>query len=397
MKPRARSHTAVRNTVLSAFSWIALMLTIVVSAAGADRAPRKKLLEYGWDVPDPFYIQKNIGEMEKRPFDGLLFRMKDFNLAFDTRRWTAEQLKPQTDALTATHWKKFTDNFLMLYSANNARMDWFDDAQWAVIEQNLRLAARAAKAGRCVGICFDPEPYGPNPWSYAENSKNRPYSEVVAQVRKRGAQFVRALQSELPRMKLLTFYNFSMFRGFVNETDPARLEQLFTRSDWPGGWGLYAPFLNGWLDALNSRSRMIDGDENSYYFMTPEAYVQDARLMHVGVLPLVAPENRKTYRARAQAGFALYMDQVLALRDPKDAVLAYRMKPEDRLRWLEHNTYMALTTTDEYVWCYSEKMNWWEGKFPTGADEAIRSAREKAAKHLPLGFELKPIIDRAKQ
>ncbi len=45
----------------------------------------------------------------------------------------------------------------------------------------------------------------------------------------------------------------------------------------------------------------------------------------------------------------------------------------------EHNVYFALMTSDEYVWCYSERMNWWQDKVPDGAEAAIRAARELIA------------------
>jgi len=52
------------------------------------------------------------------------------------------------------------------------------------------------------------------------------------------------------------------------------------------------------------------------------------------------------------------VDQNFALRQPNtEKYLSYRMTPEERAQWFEHNTYWALYTTDEYVWCYSERMN----------------------------------------
>ena len=83
----------------------------------------KKIVEYGWDVPYPDFVQENIREMEKRPFDGIIFRTKEFNHAFDTRPWKQEDLQPQLDSLAAIKWEKFTDNFLTLYAASKWNMD----------------------------------------------------------------------------------------------------------------------------------------------------------------------------------------------------------------------------------------------------------------------------------
>ena len=49
---------------------------LVASLAAAQDRPAKKLLEYGWDVPYPDYLRAHIKDMEKKPFDGLLFRLK---------------------------------------------------------------------------------------------------------------------------------------------------------------------------------------------------------------------------------------------------------------------------------------------------------------------------------
>ena len=105
-------------------------------------------------------------------------------------------------------------------------------------------------------------------------------------------------------------------------------------------------------------------------------------------LTLVPPELRTKHAVNFQAGMALYMDQVLALRQPAEKYLSTYLTPQERLRWFEHNVYYALTTSDEYVWCYSERMNWWQNKVPDGAEAAIRSARKKIADGQPLGFDI---------
>ena len=69
----------------------------------------------------------------------------------------------------------------------------------------------------------------------------------------------------------------------------------------------------------------------------------------------------------------------MRLRQPAEKYLSTYLTPQERLRWFEHNVYYALTTSDEYVWCYSERMNWWQNQIPDGAEAAIRSARKKIA------------------
>ena len=205
-------NTRTRLTLMACSATLLLVPPGALRAqTSASERPVKKLIEYGWDVPYPDQVRKDIRDMEKKPFDGIIFRLREWNHAFDPRPWDEAKLKPQLDDLAAIEWKTFTDNFLCLYAANNWAMDWFNDEQWEGIAANLRLSARAAKIGRCVGLVFDPEPYGDNPWAYAEKDKDRSFAEVEAHVRKRGGQFMTALQTEMPEVRLLTFFHQSLF------------------------------------------------------------------------------------------------------------------------------------------------------------------------------------------
>lgn len=358
---------------------IAGMLGLLLAPSVALRAespaperPAKKLIEYGWDVPYPDQVRKEIREMERRPFDGIIFRLREWNHAFDPRPWDEAKLKSQLDALAAIEWKTFTDNFLCLYAANNWKMDWFNDEQWDRITANLRLTARAAKIGRCVGLVFDPEPYGDNPWAYAAKNHDRSFAEVEAQVRKRGVQFMAALQTELPSVRLLTFFHQSLFAGLLDLPD---LEQRQSRlAKHP--WGLLSAFWNGVLEAAAPGARIIDGYEPAYYFTSGEQFFRAYHLIRQRSLSLVPPALRSKHAATVQAGMALYMDQVLGLRQPPEKYLSHYLTPAERLRLFEHNLYFALAVSDEYVWCYSERMNWWKNQVPDGAEAAVRAARD---------------------
>jgi hypothetical protein len=144
------------------------LISYCLSTGGLLAQPRlkKKIIEYGWDVPYPDFVRDNIRAMEKRPFEGIIFRTKGFDHVFDVRPWSKADLQPQLDTLGQIQWQKFTDNLLTLYAANRWKMDWFSDDQWKVIVENLKLFSLAVKSGNCVGVCFDPEPYGENPWAY---------------------------------------------------------------------------------------------------------------------------------------------------------------------------------------------------------------------------------------
>jgi hypothetical protein len=367
---------------------LASLFALHAADTSAPQRPAKKLIEYGWDVPYPDQVRRDIRNMEKKPFDGVIFRLREWNHAFDPRPWDEAKLKPQLDDLAAIEWKTFTDNFLCLYAANNRKMDWFNDEQWTRIAANLRLSAKAARIGRCAGLVFDPEPYGDNPWAWPGMNKDRSFAEVEAQVRRRGAQFMAAIQSEMPVARLLTFFHQSLFAALLDMPDIEKRQAQLSKQHW----GLLSAFWNGALEAAAPGVRIIDGYEMAYYLTAREPFFRAYHLMKHRSLALVPPELRAKHAVQFQAGMSLYMDQVLALRQPPEKYVSTYLTPQERQRWFEHNVYYALTTSDEYVWCYSERMNWWQDKVPDGAEAAIRFARKKVADGQPLGFDITDMI-----
>ena len=87
-----------KHSLLTFSLLITLSLPFPVNLFAQERL-RKKVVEYGWDVPYPDFVQQNIREMEKRPFDGIIFRTKEYNHAFDIRLWKQADLQPQLDIL----------------------------------------------------------------------------------------------------------------------------------------------------------------------------------------------------------------------------------------------------------------------------------------------------------
>ena len=195
---------------LSAILLLVMLSLLLPECLFAQPRPRKKMIEYGWDVPYPSFVRDNIREMEKRPFEGIIFRTDGFDHAFDVRPWNQADLQPQLETLAQIQWQKFTDNFLTLYAANKGKMDWFNDDQWKVITENMKLFSLAVHSGKCVGVCFDPEPYGDDPWVYPGQYKDRSFDEVNAQVRRRGRQFITALQEHMPQLKVLSFFELGL-------------------------------------------------------------------------------------------------------------------------------------------------------------------------------------------
>ena len=367
---------------------LALLLTAAVALSAP---PQKKLLEYGWDVPYPDAVRDGIKQMEEMPFDGLVFRIREYNHLFDTRPWKQADLQPQIDILQAIDWHKFTDNFLIVYAANQQGMSWFDDAQWNTIVANTALTMQTVTAARCVGVCFDAEPYGANPWAWTGEDQEHTFAQAQAAARKRGAQVMAAMQAAKPDIKILTFFAFVYQASLGRIPDEAERNARLAAHHY----ALYPAFLNGMLDVMGPEARLIDGNESSYYYTDANGYYRGYHAMKEEARAIVEPANRQKFTAQVEAGMALYVDQVMALR--KVPVIANWLTPEERLKFWEHNAYWSLFTTDEYVWLYSERMNWWQGPVPEGLQQGVESARAKLAAGKPLGFDIAPLIEHAKQ
>jgi hypothetical protein len=363
--------------------------------AKSDEAPLplgKKLIEYGWDVPTTEQVRKQINKMEKRPFDGVIFRLEGGGNVLVPEPWTEERFEKDYKNAERIKWDRFTDNFVIMWAASD--QDWFSDAQWETILNNVRLVAKAARLARCVGICFDAEPYGENPWDYAKTAHHdaKSFEEYTAMVRQRGAQFIKAVESELPDPQILTFFQLSYFANLCKPMDPGFRQSKLSKEHY----ALLPAFLEGLLTGSQPGTRIIDGNEGAYYYKDQWQYFEKYHQITQRGLYLIPEELRGLYREKVQVGQALYVDQYFGLREQK--VLGHYLAPEQRPLWFEHNVYWALYTSDKYVWCYSERMNWWEDEnVPEGCEAAICSARRKIANGEGLGFDVAPILETAEK
>ncbi len=367
-----------------------LMLSCVASA---QVVPGKALIEYGWDVPHPSFVAENIREMEKQPFEGLIMRLPaGMGRVLANKKHDENAVAGEFEALANIKWEKFTDNFICMYAAST--MDWFSDEDWECVLHNVGLCAKAAKVGRCKGVCFDAEPYGDNPWHYPSqaHADTKTFDEYQAIARKRGAQFIDKIEEYLDDPVIHTFFLMSYFRGFVDEPDPKVRAKQYEGMHY----GLLPAFMDGMLDAIDPGTTMNDGNESSYYYQNAEQYRESANIMRNEGWKLMSPGNQAKYKEHVKAAQALYVDHLFDMRTRKN--ISAHMTADERAKWFEHNVYYALATSDRYVWLYSEKMNWWLNRtIPPGLPEAIVSAKSKLAKGLPLGYEMSTVIKRATQ
>jgi hypothetical protein len=410
MNERSTTRSSIAKSLLLACFTCAVTLAKVqpVSAQIEDKPnlPAKKIIEFGWDQvygAKPEYIRDNIRKIEERPFDGIVFCISDPDdnediggRVFNTKKWDEEKLKPKLKVLEDIKWDKFTDNFLSMFAASS--MDWFSDKDWDIVTRHAKFMALAAKTAKCKGLMFDPESYGKSPWRYhAQAHKDtKSFDEYSQMARKRGKQFMQALISEMPEMKLLMFYQYSLFVTYVSsDVDPQKRKHVQSENEY----GLLAPFLDGMLEASTSTVQFIDGNEFSYYYRSPLEFYRSHHTVRQEAKIYVAPELRTKFESQVKAGQALYLDWIFNFNpEVHKTNVAIIMSPAERLRWFEHNVYYALKTSDEYVWMYSEHMNWWDNQLKRGTDQtpelkqqilqALLSAKGKVERGEPLGFEL---------
>ena len=257
-----------------------------------------RVIEFGWDIPDPASLRANIASMERVPFDGVVF---DVKLGAKSFAWTTDRLPDDALAaaladLKATRFARFNHNFLRVNAAGIV---------------NAGLAARLVRDAGLRGIFFDTEPYELPTWSTGTDDD----------ARARGREFGRAFR-EAPEAVILLSFAYS--HGQKN----------FDR---------LPAFLDGMIESLPSTVEVVDGYENSYGFKTREAFARGRAAI------------RSASPARVKTGFGLWMDFESGRHSwPARAHFA---APEFSTALRE-----ARAASDGWVWVYTERLNWWTGE-----------------------------------
>jgi len=379
---------------LTTWHRVLLLLLVVVSAVGEarDMRRRKKLIATGWDQADSERLLRNLEQMEKRPFDGVVIavigridekRRCHLRRAFVNHKWQRQWFQPCIDNLKACKFKRFTDNFVTV-GANPGNVDWFDDEGWGNIVEHWRIAAWVAKQSGFKGILFDPEPYT-KPYAqfrYAAQPERDKHSfdDYYSKARERGRQVMQAVVQEYPDITLFCYFMNIAASAATGHADPRRVLSTL-------GYGLYPAFIDGWLDVVPPTVTLVDGCEWAYRYNSVEQYLEAAILIKGTCQELVSPQNRAKYRAQVQVSFGVYLDAYWNPKDSKWGRWYIDGLGGPRVSRLRANVRTALRVADEYVWIYGEKFRWWptpnkrvnEQAWPQalpGCQRALRFARD---------------------
>jgi len=352
------------------------VILLCAMVAGARGGRQKHLIEMGWDEPDPAFMRQHVAELEATPFDGVVYNITYAKQGGGTGRFTWEvwgrhafteaDLAPALADLEATPFRRFQYNFLR-FNVTPADLDWFDD--FGAVVSNARLAASVARRGGSKGIAFDSEHYMGDLFDYPKqrDAATRSWEAYAAQARRRGREVMEAFQAGYPDLTVFLLCGYSLpYAQTADDHKPLR----------DCTYGLYAPFLDGMVDAARGGTRLVDGYELSYGERDTARFAAHYRRMKHDALAVVADPAK--YRRVFSFGFGIRIDQ----RNPKwlgwypDSLKGNYFAPEAFGRVVRK----ALETADDYVWIYGEAPRWWtpEGRpkdLPEVYDRALRAAR----------------------
>ena len=351
-----------------AFAAVGAALFAATTRSHAQTAkPTRKLIEFGWDEPDPAFLRKHIAVMEKTPFDGTVFHATSDFLwkGWSKRAFKEEELASAIADLKATNLKRFTHNFLR-FNVPPGDVDWFDD--FSPILTNARLAAKTARTGKAAGILLDIEQYNSQLFNYSKqrDTKTKSWDQYSVQARQRGREVMTGFQQEFPDVVVFLTWSYSLpFRQ--SGGDAAKLPQT--------EYGLLKPFLDGMFEAAAGKTKIVDGYESSYGYKSSAQFEAVPVAMKKTVLPWM--DDRDRYLRHSSLGFGLWMDNDWRKKAWNEKEFSKNhFTPSE----FEASLKKALEVSDEFIWIYTEKPRWWtapDGKpaaLPAEYDRAVRRA-----------------------
>ena len=328
------------------------------------KLPGKKLLRIGSELVSRMLDSASIADADlpsrvptwqNTGLDGLVFNIASDHSAISgsTRlmngQWwnvhpsitrTYAELIPDIQAFqSVTDWGRLTDNFLWSsYAVWDTpsyvkTQDWFSDADWATIINNVTIQARVALECGFTGVLLDVEQYehhGGGAWrfpfdydyysSYASSPQS--FQQCYDKIEQRGQQYAQALCSEYPGLTLIIIPAFYRPGGML----PTEL--------------LYPAFIDGVLAGLDPCATLVSGIEVTYGLM---AY-SEIDTIYDGVI--------SQHIARSQTP-QLVQDKLTAMVGINVDDPVAQFTPEEYERAIRN----ALAVSAQYAFSYGEPSN----------------------------------------
>jgi len=335
-----------------------------VETPAREPSDRKLLIEWGWDEPDTRFLRDHIDQMERLPFDGVVFHItssRGGNFTWNMwggRRFEHVEFQHSIRNLQATQATQLTEWFLRV-NVTPGDVDWFDDDRWLDVLANMDVAANGAKRSGCRGFMFDVEQYQGQLWDWSRQPP-RDFDEYRKQVRKRGAFWMRAVNARFPDITVLLTFAYDYSRR-PNPEDPST-----------SPYGLLADFLDGMLGVATDETVIVDAWESSYGYREQSQFRKAYDTTKRTALDWTS--EPQAYAQRMRTGFGLWMDYDWYKNGWNESDLEQNyFSPEEFENSLRH----ALRASDRYVWVYTEHPRWWTAeKLPDEYVDAVRSARQ---------------------
>jgi hypothetical protein len=321
------------------------------------------LIKHGWDMPRPAFVKANIATMEQRPFDGFTVALPN-NLSSKVHTQTPvsyEEFRTALAPMAATSFTTLRHNFVMAYSSPAG--DLFDD--WTVPISNYANLARAANEAGLEGVFFDIEEYFGDALRFPANCGNgKTLAQCQAQSQLRGRQIMDAIRGQWADAKVL-----SAFGAWISADETAKNLPGVPYNDIAWANRLSGPFVIGMIESIaGTEAEFIDGGE-IYTARTTTQFTTVKNWLDTGMpakSSLVPQSLKATWSAEVSSSFGIYDSPWIGVS-------------MDSSIWQTTLT-NALATTDEYVWAYTEKHDWWGTgwpgtKVPAAWLDATRAAR----------------------
>ena len=356
---------------------------------------RVKFIAHGWDTMDmePATLLENADQFDATGIDGITIRLpvrkqsdgteaNYWHLPYDGP-WNYETFADQVPVLREiVKHPSLRESFLVCaFSRMKGRIDWADDAEWGRFAGNMRVLARIAKAGGMRGLFLDNEDYC-NRLQYKHRPEEGDFKTVFRLARQRGRQIFSGLFEEFPDAVILPFWLLTQVQNYAQCADPIASMKA-DGSLWPA-------FVNGILDVLPPTASLVDGNEYAYtHEYDNGSFAKSAVDQLIGLLPLVAKENRAKYRSQLSVGFGQYIDMYTST----DSSSVWYFKPVNGSR-LEHfrlNLTEATRCADDYIWIYGERFSWVKWRNPPKTSRKYRVDRTWEDELPGLGAMLKEV------
>jgi hypothetical protein len=377
--------------LLAAFA--ASLLAVPAEGGSADGSPRKRHVAFGWEfeVATPSNVLKVVDALDRTPVDGvgLCPRLIDRrgrpikSKMMDQPALEWEDLEPWVPVLRelASH-RSMRESMMRSICAPTNRLDWTDDAAWRRVSTTMRQLARLAREGGLRGLWVDDEDYH-RQRQYYWRAGDPPYDRLCEIARARGREVFSSMFAEYPDMTLFFFRFFSRVHAYHNYEDLASARRA--KGDlWPA-------FLNGLLDVLPPKAKIVDGYEYGYRFDSQKReYYFGYALQKSRYAGHAEPSNRAKYVTQVSSASAIYLDRYV---NPETSRWYAAPLNGSRTARFAADVAQATHVSDDYVWFWGERHGWTGGKRKTweevlpGMSDAMRLARDSrgfAAERLAL-------------